>query len=545
MSSSLRSLPVFRRALVRVALLTLVACSVSCGSDLSSDARHWWSHVEFLAADRLTGRNTGSDGYREAANYVAEQFRANGAEPGGTDGYDLPVPLIARQIREPQSSLALVRGDSVEPLTLGEDANIGMSLDPADSIEAPLVFAGYGLSVPEAGYDDLKGLDLTGGIAVCMQGGPASIDAPLRSHAQSTAERWSRLRAAGAIGVVSIANPRTMDIPWERATLARLRPSMTLADSDLVETPGERISIRINPAHAAKLFAGSGHRFEDILAAADHESPLPRFPLGARLRARVSHTTASVTSPDVVGIIRGSDPKLRDEYVVLSAHLDHLGIGGAIEGDSIYNGAMDNASGVASLIEIARHFHRSKIALKRSIILLAVTGEEKGLLGSKYFAERPPVPLDHIVADVNMDMFLPIFPFRYLTVFGLDESDLGDDARAMAARFGVDVQRDPEPQRNRFIRSDQYSFIRKGIPALAFKIGYAADSPEEKAAKQWTRDRYHAPSDDLKQPVDREAAARFTRFLLEFSTRVANAERRPQWKERSFFKRFAAPTSPS
>ncbi len=236
-----------------------------------------------------------------------------------------------------------------------------------------------------------------------------------------------------------------------------------------------------------------------------------------------------------------ADPDLADEFVVLTAHLDHVGIGASIEGDAIYNGAMDNASGIATLLESAKAVVAARP--KRSVVFVAVTAEEKGLLGSRYFALNPTVPKGGIVANINMDMFLPLFPMKSLMVLGLDESDLGDDVRAVATAMHIGVQADPEPQRNRFIRSDQYSFIREGVPALAMKVGYDEGSPEAKIAADWTRERYHGPADDLDQPIDRSAAADFTQMIGDLCVRVANRDARPQWKEASFFKRFVKPAA--
>jgi Zn-dependent M28 family amino/carboxypeptidase len=225
--------------------------------------------------------------------------------------------------------------------------------------------------------------------------------------------------------------------------------------------------------------------------------------------------------------------------VVISAHLDHLGIGEPVNGDKIYNGAMDDASGIASLIEVARGLKESGAKPKRSILFLAVTAEEKGLLGSQYFATHPTVDAKNIVADLNMDMFLPLFPLKYLEVQGLGESSLGEEVRTVAEAAGVQVQADKQPDHNRFIRSDQYSFIRKGVPALAFKFGWLPGTPEEKTFNDWYKERYHGPADDANQPVDLAGAAQFDAILQALAMRVANADQRPQWKSDSFFKRFA------
>jgi len=237
-------------------------------------------------------------------------------------------------------------------------------------------------------------------------------------------------------------------------------------------------------------------------------------------------------------VLPGSDAQLKNEYVAISAHLDHLGIGQPVNGDKIYNGAMDDASGIASLIETARAMHDSNAKPKRSILFLAVTAEEKGLLGSQFYAAHPTVK-GPIVADLNMDMYLPLFPLKYLEVQGLGESSLGDDVSEVCKESGVTVQADKQPDHVRFIRSDQYSFIKKGVPSLAFKFGWLPGTPEEKLFNDWYKERYHGPADDTTQPVDKAAAAQFDAILGKLALRVADAPARPSWKPDSFFRRFA------
>ena len=526
-----------RAGLLIVPVLTMAA--VAAGPDYMAEGKRWWSHIEVLADDSMEGRNTGSEGYRKAAAYVAGEFERNGLKPAGTNGYSQRMTFRVRQIVEDGSSLALVRDGKVQSLVLGDEAAIGVRTDLAPSVEAPLVFVGYGLSIPEAKYDDFAGLDLKGKIAVFLSGGPASIAGPLKSHYSSGSERGLALTKAGAIGTITISNPKFSDVPWERATLARLQPAMNLAGAEFDEGRGMQISAAINPARAEKLFAGSGHTFAEILEKANSNQPLPHFAIGASLRAKTELRRWSVECQNVAGMLEGSDPKLKNEYVVLSAHLDHLGVGAPIDGDRIYNGAMDDASGIASLIEVARYLKDSKVKPRRSILFVAVAGEEKGLQGSRYFAQHPTVKAESIVADINMDMFLPLFPLKYLEVQGVAESTLGEQIRAVCAKAGVELQLDKEPDRNLFIRSDQYSFIRRGIPALAFKFGYVKGSPEETIYKDWYKKRYHAPSDDLSQPVDKAAAAQFNHILVDLLGRVADADDRPHWNDQSFFKRFA------
>jgi Zn-dependent M28 family amino/carboxypeptidase len=527
----------------RMSAATSVCLSI--GLAVHADADRWWAHVKMLADDSMEGRNTGSPGHKRAADYVSNQFEKAGLEPAGTNGFIQTIAFDTRRIVESGSSLALVRDGTTEPLTLGEDANISVRIDPAPSIDAPLVFVGYGLDIPEMQFDDLSDPAvkdaLRTSVAVFVTGSPSNIPGPLRAHYQSAGERWAALKRAGAIGTMSIANPKSMDIPWARSTLARLQMAMTLADPSLDDAPGQQFSASVNPAHADKVFAGSGHTFQELLALADAGKPLPRFRLPARVKATVQVERGHVESQNIAGILRGRDPALNQEYVVVSAHVDHLGIGEPVDGkggDRIYNGAMDNASGTAAIIEVAQQLHELGTRPARSILFLAVTGEEKGELGSRYFAAHPTIPAGSIVANVNTDMFLPLFPLRTLMVLGLDESDLGGDIRAVAHDLDLAVQADPEPQRNRFIRSDQYSFIKAGVPALAMKVGYEEKSPQAEIARKWTAERYHAPSDDVNQPIDLSAAGKFVQVVRTLAVRIANRSDRPKWNETSFFKRF-------
>jgi len=525
--------------MIRRLVMAAIAVSLLAATQ---DGSRWWGHVQYLADDKLEGRNTGSAGHRQAAAYVAGEFERAGLEPAGIDGYLQPVRLHARRLVEDQSSLALIRGGVAEPLTLGEDAIIGTRVDPASLLEAPVVFAGYALTVPEMHYDDLSGLDLRGKVVLYISGGPSNIPGPLRSHYQSAGERGVFLERAGVTGTIAIQNPHHMDLPWQRIALGNRLASMSLADPALDEQHGLKLSAAVNPEHADKWFSGSGHSFEELVALVDAGKPVPRFPIKASVRAKMSVERSEVESQNVIGKFPGTDPTLKDQYVVLSAHLDHLGIGEPINGDRIYNGAIDNAAGVASLIDIAQSLHESQgsnVRPRRSLLFVAVTGEEKGLLGSKYFAAHPTVQPGTMVADLNMDMFLPLFPLRSVTVYGLNESDLGEQIRAVAKAQGIAIQDDLEPERNIFIRSDQYSFIRRGIPAIALKFGYEKGSPEEKIAKTWLKERYHAPSDDTSQPVDLEAAARFDGLMLACAEAVANRDGRPHWNQTSFFRRFA------
>jgi Zn-dependent M28 family amino/carboxypeptidase len=493
--------------------------------------------VRWLADDARRGRETGAPGYYAAAQYVAHEFGRAGASPAGTDGYFQPVQFVWRRLREPETWVALVRPTRADTLELGEEMIVSDGIDAADSIDAEALFVGYGLQLPEAGLDDFKGQDLHGKVAVYLRGAPKSLPSTVAAHAQSTGYRWSRLKAAGAIGTVAISDPAAQHVPWARVKANRGEPGMTLADPALDERMGHKFSASMNPEKAEKIFEGSGHTFAEIVDAAHAGRAIPHFALPYRLRARVRVERRNVESPNVIGIIPGSDPALRGESVVLTAHLDHLGVGGPIAGDSIYNGAMDNASGVATLIEIARALHASPP--KRSVVLLALTGEEKGLLGSWAFASRPPPSVGHMVASLNLDMFLPIVPLKSVIAFGIDESELGDWFREIADSAGVRLEPDPMPEQTIFVRSDQYNLVRAGVPSLFVTFGDTGDSTQDRRFKDWMRDRYHAPSDDVNQPVNKDAAVAFNRLLLRVCRDVADRPETPRWKADSFFRRYA------
>jgi Zn-dependent M28 family amino/carboxypeptidase len=502
------------------------------------DGKTWWEHIKVVADDRLEGRDTGSEGLRKAEAYVVEQLIKSGLRPAGTNGFYQPVKFISRQIVEKDSSITLLRNGIEEPLLLGDDAyfNTRVDLEP-EVLRAPLVFAGYGLKIPERNYDDLEGLDLKEKIAVILTGSPGDIPTALAAHYQWAGERWKVFREAGAIGIITIPNPASMDIPWSRMSLNRAHPQMDLADPEFHELAGQKVALTFNPARAETLFARSGHTFRELADLAKDRKSLPRFPLLVSLTSRARVEKREVNSDNVIAELPGNDPKLRNEFVVLSAHIDHLGLGEPVYGDRIYNGAMDNGSGIALLLDMAASLRQEK--LRRSLLFVFVTAEEKGLLGSKYFTAHPTVDPKSMVADINVDMFLPIVPLTVLKVKGLAESDLGDAATRAAEAFGVRVQPDLQPLRNSFIRSDQYNFVRHGIPALNMEIGFDPDSPQQKIFKDWLTNHYHAPSDDINQPVDLSAAALYEEIMRELLIVVANANARPQWKADSFFRRYA------
>lgn len=522
------------RLLVSLALLSLAAVASPAAPKLSR-ADQWWADIAALASDANEGRQTGSDGYLRAADAVERRLRAIGLIPAGEKGFRQQVALEEQHIDYAGSRATLIGADGNEgPVALGADMLISAGGGPAATrIDAPLVFVGYGLHLPDQGHDDLAGLDLRGKIAVIIAGGPADIAGPIK--ASNRAERGKLLAAAGALGYIALTPPAQIEIPWERQKLLSTQSGMYLADPALRATPDGFLSASFDPAQSERLFAGSGHSFAELAALANASAPVPRFALSLRLTATLVAERHALTSPNIVAMLPGSDPVLRREYVVISAHLDHVGIGAPIAGDRIYNGAMDDASGVAAVLDIAGRLKAARRP-KRSVLILIVTAEEKGLLGSGYFAKRPTVPKQAIVADLNFDMPLPLWPLTSVLAQGDQESTLGDAARAVAARQGLSLIADPLPNRNSFVRTDQFSFVRAGIPSLAFKFGFPPGSEAFRIEHEWRATRYHAPSDDLDQPgILRDEAIKLDDYVAALALVVANDPARPRWLPTSVF----------
>jgi len=530
-----------RRAAACLLLFAAATIAAPKPAKLFFDGKTWWDHVKVVADDSMEGRETGSLGLRKAEAYAVEQLKRAGLEPAGTDGFYQNIQFVQRQIDEKNSYAFLTRNGQANPVALGDDAYFSTRVEGSDQeVNAALVFAGNGLQVLESHLDELAGLDLKGKVVVYLAGSPASVPGSLAAHYGGLAQRWKTYATAGAVGIVVIPNPASMDIPWSRMSLNRAHPSMDLADPEFNEIAGLKVAMVFNPAAADALFDGSGHSFAEVAALGRDRKEMPHFALAVSLRAQAAIQKAPIESANVVAKLTGSDSKLKNEYVVLSAHIDHVGIGEPVNGDRIYNGAMDDGSGVAAVLDIAASLKQHPEKLKRSVIFLLVTAEEKGLLGSKYFAARPTVDAKAIAADINIDMFLPIVPLKVLRVQGINDSTLGDRAADIAKSFGVKAVPEPEPLRNLFVRSDQYNFIRHGIPSVIMDVFYEANSPEAQTFKDWLTQRYHAPSDDTDQPVDLHAAALYEQIVRRLLVETANDGQRPQWKTDSFFKRYAS-----
>jgi len=490
------------------------------------------SHVNFLAADEREGRMTGSRGYDESSQYVAEQFAAIGLEPGGTDGWLQQVPLITRMIDIENSGVTLHKNDGDVELEWEKDLIIyADKLRAENRIRAEVVFAGFGVHAPELGYSDFEGIDVGGKIVATFVGAPATFPSTERAHYSSGRTKAAELVSRGAIGEIGLMSRLEERLsPWEEYTQnLGTQPDMSWIDKggDVADFhPELQGDAMFNRQSAEQLFEGSP----------DARPSSAALGVEVTMYRRTEHER--ITSPNVVGVLRGSDPELSKEFVVYSSHLDHLGIGAPVDGDDIYNGMYDNALGVAVTIEVARALASLSVPPRRSIVFVAVTGEEHGLLGSDYFAHYPTVPSSAIAANVNIDMPMFIFPLNTIVGYGAEHSSLESLTAVEARKEGFELTPDPYPDEVYFIRSDQYSFVRQGIPSVYFAEGIGSSDPalDTRAIYDDFFDvHYHHPSDDLSQPVEWASALRFSRAAVRVGYRIAMDEQRPAWNEGDFF----------
>jgi hypothetical protein len=494
----------------------LLSLAVTAQSPQKPDAATaaWWSQTIALSNDAMEGRDTGTEAYERAAKYVADQFKASGLKPAGDNGtFFQRVPMHQVALDKEKSSVEIFNaaGKSVT-LHFTTDVTTVPREQPS-RIEAPLIFVGYG--IPPAD------LDLKGKIAVFFNNAPAdSAPADRETYAS---RRLRALAQAGVAAILSIDNPAATEPFHWPAAYAR---SVTIAGTTAPNS-NATILIRINSASVDALFSASGHSAAEIVANGGKGAPLPTMPLGLSARITLKTTAKDISSPNILAILPGSDPKLAPEYVALSAHLDGYGYGTPVLGDNLYNGTLDDAAYVALLIELAKDLHQKAPA--RSLLFCIFTGEEKGLLGSAYFTTHLTVPKENIVANLNLDQLRPIFPLNILTMEGLTDSTLGETVRTVAAPFKIEIRPDLEPERNLFRRADNYNFVRIGVPIASFIFGYDKGSPDEVIYRDWYARRYHKPQDDIKTPIDWNAAGKFNRFYTALTLAIANAPNRPQW----------------
>lgn len=519
-------------------LALLAPCVARAGDPAAVDVAALRAHAEFLADDTLRGRDSGSPEYAIAARYAATRFASFGFEPGNSESFLQPVHLAEALVRE--SSLVTRRaGRRAELSVLADYLIFGGMSEAKGKVSAEVAFVGYGVEAPELGRHDYEGIDVRGKFVLMVKGAPASFPADQRAHYSSTRLKAELAERRGAIGILIVRDRgEEARIPWRRVQSYADRPrtAWVAADGAVQDAfPGIQVSVLLSREGAAKLLEGTADSLDSLLDAAerpDHRSRALPVKLDVTFESRLSRSE----SPNVAAILPGSDPALRGEYVVVSAHLDHVGVGRAVEGDTIYNGFFDNALGSSILLETARIAAAAKP--RRSILFLLVTGEERGLLGSDYFAHHPTVPPGAIVADVNVDMPLLLAPTADLVAFGAEHSSLGPLAAAAVAAHGFALVPDPMPEEVIFVRSDQYSFVRQGVPSIYLTAGsgtVGGGDAQAKASGAFFAQHYHQPSDESDLGADWDSAARFTAAQVDLVRAIADADARPGWNAGDFF----------
>jgi len=517
-----------------------VAAVPASGSDAISAVRIR-ADVEFLADDLLEGREAGTRGYDLAARYAASQLEAAGYGPGADDGtYLQQVPFV--ESTPVKASLTITAKGTTGDLALPDEGVVGpnASLESVE-VTGEVVFAGYGVTAPDFGYDDYAGLDVTGKIVALLRNAPASLPSEVRAHYSSNDHKSKNAADRGAVAIIGLASAEDLkSFPWEQVKAFFGRPSLSWARADGTPGTGDarlKAVAYLNPTGAAKLFAAGPITFDQAVAQAKASKPG-----GVALNATVAMATATshkkTSSPNVVGVLKGSDTTLAATSVVLTAHLDHTGLRASGDGDRINNGAYDNAVGSAIVLEVARALASQAVRPKRTVVVALVTAEEKGLLGSDYFAHHPVKAAGRMVANVNLDMPVFMAASSDIVAFGSEHSSLDEVVERAVKALGYTMSPDPMPQENIFVRSDQYSLVKQGVPAVYLMPGFTATDPAVNGRQVFggfLARHYHRPSDDLSLPMDLPAVERFTRANLAVARAIADDPADPTWKPGNFF----------
>jgi Zn-dependent M28 family amino/carboxypeptidase len=489
--------------------------------------------VAYLASDRLEGRGPGSRGEFLTTEYLATEFKKAGLAPLGERGtYFQPVPLV-RVVTSPNSTLRVVKGQA----TLDIPCEAGFSgtsqtQQELEEFEAEAVFVGHGITAPEFGWDDYQGIDVKGKVVVLFTNEPPSKDpAFFGGTALTYYGRWTfkfeEAARRGARACFIIHTPDTAGYPY-----SVVRP---LDGAQLEREPGQpalAFAGWLTREAGDQLLGLSGRTVEGALAEADTRGFKP-YALGVTMKGNIRTRVEKIVSNNVVGRAEGSDPALKAEAVLFTAHWDHLGVGRAVLGDAIYNGAADNATGCALLLELARAWTARSPRPRRSAVFLAVTAEEKGLLGSKYYARNPLVPLGKTALNLNFDMILPLGVPESVVVNGADRTTAWPVVQAAAGKHGLEIEADPRAHVGIFYRSDHFSLARAGVPAFSVAAGTMLKGrPKDfarKAVQEYNDTAYHSPQDELKPEWDFSGFAVLARFTLDVARDVANADRLPTW----------------
>jgi Peptidase family M28 len=533
------------RLLAAACLLIAVPAAAQNATADPAMARRIRADVEFLASDKLEGRDTGSRGHAIAADYVASQFRAIGLEPAGEKGSWFQQVPFRRASYEQQPKLILAIDGKSFPLEPGKDVGLRPSVTARSrELTAGFMFVGYGLKDARYGFDDYRGLNVRGKIVVALAGTPGGLPSDVDAHLNASKDRIAAEQ--GAIGFVELSrndgSAGRLD-PVRRGG----RPLVDWVDADgrAGSVPaGLQLQLGFSQEMAARLFEGAPRPLSAIRAEAKNRISPRGFALLPTLTVRSESKWEDFTSPEVIGLLRGTDPSLAAQHVVLMGHLDHLGVKpDARPGeDAIYNGALDNAAGVATMLEAARQFAAQPARPKRSLLFIANTGEERGLLGADYYANHPTVAAASIVGLVDLDMPVLLYPFTDVTAFGADHSTIGATVAEAGRSMGISVAPDPMPQEAIFIRSDHYRFVRKGVPAVLLMTGYANGGAA--AWANYLGRVYHSPQDDLSQNIDWDSGARYALLNYRIARAMADAPERPMWLRNDYFGDLFDPKGP-
>jgi len=532
---------------LRLALLAALVSPAALNAEPDFSADRVKAHVAFFADDLLEGRGTGTRGHEIAARYAAAEFANFGLTPAGKDGWLTQVTLSETRIDGP-ARLTITGKPGSAPIALdhaGEAIIAPSQIDTATDVAAPLVFVGFGIDAPAQGFNDYAGLDVRGKIVVALTGIPKGPPSEVLAHLGT--QKALMAAARGAVGIIQVPTIESARLrPWAKLRDTASVPRMTWVRPDgapYVAATGIRGAAIVSQTGAAAIFAGAKTPYVKLLAAADRNLGMPRgFALTTTARIEAHSARRTITSPEVIGKLEGSDATLKDEYVVVMAHIDHLGIRADKSGDNIYNGALDNAAGVAVMLEVARAFGLDTARPKRSLLFVVNTAEEKGLLGAEAFANDPGVPIGQIASVVDLDQPLLLYDFTDVIAFGGDHSTMGSAIATAAAKAGVALSPDPMPAETIFVRSDHYTFVKRGVPALLLATGFANGG--KAAWEHYLATDYHQPSDDLKLPINWAAAAKYARVNYLIAREIADAAERPRWYEGDYFGATFAPSAP-
>lgn len=544
----------FKKFIIGLFFTTIIACTSSNTDDSNLvntidfvvgelKGENVRKHMEVLASDEMLGREAGTENYDKAAQYLIQNFSDLGLKPLGSDSsFEQPIRFIESRLDTESTVMRIYNDDQAVDFIFKDDyIRSGGFGNVSEKITAPLVFVGYGIIAPEYNHDDYKGINVKDKILVVLSGAPPNFNTDQRAFYSSGRTKAEIAIAQGASGIISLRTPVDQKRrPWERYLPGVGSPGMRWLNQDNEPYNGYtqlQGSATISQAGAKKLFELSGHDLDQIFN--HHAEGLNNsFDMGVTATLERSSNQREVLSSNIIGFIEGSDPILRSQYVIYTAHLDHIGIRTGKGNDHIHNGAYDNAAGIGSIIEIASSILSMDQPPRRSIIFAALTAEEKGLQGSSYFVKNPTVPIESLVANINIDMPYLGFPVADIHAFGAEHSSLYGAMETATQYVGIQFTPDPLPEEVRFVRSDQFSFVKEGIPALALKAGTISSDPNIDGGKEldnFLKNHYHQPTDDLNLPFSNEGTERFARTGLLLGLIVANDEQKPTWNADDFF----------